>query len=464
MSVTVHIAYVLWLLLGAVAFYKLPPRKAVLATFISGWLFLPNAGYDILALHSKPNIVSAGVLVWSAIFHSQLWLRLRLRLIDVPMLVWCCFCPLASSITNDLGNYDAVSALVYSVLLWGVPYLVGRLYFGSIEGLRELAIGVLMAGIVYVPFCLWEIRMSPHLHEHLYGFRQHDFAQTYRFGGWRPMVFKQHGLAVALGMGTATLLALWMWGSGTLKKLWGVPSGLIALVLCVTTVLCKSVNAIVLVIFGSIVYVLNKSLKTALPIVFLALLPPLYMYLRITGSFSGEALVTLTGQTINEDRAQSIEFRLVNEKLLLDQAFKKKLLGWSRWGGSRIRDKAGRDLAITDSVWIIVFGVNGIVGLIALTAFQLLPVFVLLLRCPAKYWPHPKIAPAGALAVVLVLDMVDDMFNSMYDPLFFIAAGALMGLTKHSVVAALKPSILAAQRRLLPASAPQVVTARTPGF
>src|SRR5713101_9397694 len=113
-------------------------------------------------------------------------------------------------------------------------------------------------------------------------------------------------------------LALWMWGSGTLKKLWGVPSGLIALVLCVTTVLCKSVNAIVLVIFGSIVYVLNKSLKTALPIVFLALLPPVYMYLRITGSFSGEALVTLTGQTINEDRAQSMEFRLVNEKLLLD--------------------------------------------------------------------------------------------------------------------------------------------------
>jgi len=102
--------------------------------------------------------------------------------------------------------------------------------------------------------------------------------------------------------------------------------------------------------------------------------------------------------------------------------------------------------------------------MVLLAGSVILPVFVLLLRCPAKYWPHPKIAPAGALAVVLVLDMVDNMFNSMYDPSFFIAAGALMGLTRHSVVAALKPSILAAQRRLLPASAPQVVTARTPGF
>jgi len=464
MSVTVHIAYVLWLLLGAVLFYRLAPRKAVLATYILGWLFLPNAGYDIIAMHSKPTIIGAGVVAWSLVFHPKLWLQFRPRLIDVPMLVWCCFCPLVSSLTNDLGNYDAASALVYSLLVWGVPYMMGRLYFNSVQGLRDVAIALVVAAIIYVPFCIWEIRMSPHLHQNLYGFRQHDFAQTFRFGGWRPMVFKQHGLAVALGMATATLSAFYMWRSGTLKRLWGVPIGQVALVLAVTTVLCKSVNGVILMLAGAIVYAVSKGLKTALLVILLATIPPIYMYSRVSGTFSGEALVTLTGEAINEERAASMDFRVTQENMLLNQAFKKKLLGWSRWGGNRIKDKQGRDMSVTDSVWIIVLGVNGIVGLVAISAFQLLPVVVLLLRCPGRYWAHPKIAPAAALALILVLDMIDDMFNSMYDPLFFIAAGALMGLTRQSVVAALKPSILAAKQRFRPVPIPQVATARTPGF
>ena len=57
-----------------------------------------------------------------------------------------------------------------------------------------------LGGLIYVPLCLFEVRMSPQLHNMVYGFAQHSFGQTVRGGGWRPMVFMQHGLAVGLFM------------------------------------------------------------------------------------------------------------------------------------------------------------------------------------------------------------------------------------------------------------------------
>ena len=61
---------------------------------------------------------------------------------------------------------------------------------------RTLLISIFIGGLLYVPLCLFEIRMSPQLHKLVYGFHQHIFAQTFRFEGWRPTVFLQHGLAV----------------------------------------------------------------------------------------------------------------------------------------------------------------------------------------------------------------------------------------------------------------------------
>jgi len=461
MSITVHIAYVLWMLTGLTCFYNLAPRKAVLITVISGSLFLPNVGYNIYALHNKETMMSAGVLICSLIFHGQIWSQLRLRLVDLPMLVWCYVSPFASSMSMSLGTYDALSAIVYNLLVWGVPYLLGRLYFGSVTGLRELGIGLLVAGLVYLPFCLWEIRMSPHLHQQLYGFRQHDFAQHFRFGGWRPMVFKQHGLAVSLLMGAATLQAIWLWRSRGLKQLWGVPIGLIALALLATTVMCKSVNGVVLVLLGTAVFFINKYLKIALPILFLVAAPPLYMYLRSTGDFSGAALISF-GEAINEDKGGSVRFRITNENILIEKALERRILGWSRWGGNRVTDKSGKDISTTDGFWIITLGTSGIFGLAAVTAFLLLPVLVLLRRCPVRYWAHPKIAPAGVLAVVVALYMIDNLLNSMYDPIFAVAVGALTGLTRQSVVRALKSSLAGVPRTARPpALVPQVV-ARAP--
>ena len=51
-----------------------------------------------------------------------------------------------------------------------------------------------MPGLV-VPF-VGIMLISPQLHFMTYGFYQHEFTQVVRMGGYRPMVFLQHGIAV----------------------------------------------------------------------------------------------------------------------------------------------------------------------------------------------------------------------------------------------------------------------------
>ena len=54
--------------------------------------------------------------------------------------------------------------------IWGLPYLFGRMYFGTPEDLRYFAIGMAVGGLAYVPPCIWESRMSPQLLQQVYGY------------------------------------------------------------------------------------------------------------------------------------------------------------------------------------------------------------------------------------------------------------------------------------------------------
>ena len=64
---------------------------------------------------------------------------------------------------------------------------------------------------------------------------------------------------------------------------------------------------------------------------------------------------------------------------------------------------------------------------------------------------------------MLALYMIDNVFNDMYDPAFVIAAGALMGLRKTSVVLALKPPLIPAPAtHVRPALGSSIATSRVP--
>src|SRR5207249_880690 len=170
-----------WIPFVLLLFLLLPPRRAVITAFLIAWLFLPMAGYKLSGLpdYTKMSATVMGVMMAAALFDTDRILAFRPKWIDIPVILFCTS-PAISSYTNGLGAYDGASEIVRQTVTWGLPYLIGRIYFSDLEGIRELAIGLFVGGLIYVPLCLVEIRLSPQLHKWTYGFYQHAFVQTIR--------------------------------------------------------------------------------------------------------------------------------------------------------------------------------------------------------------------------------------------------------------------------------------------
>lgn len=428
MNFATYLALLGWPLVALTLCAMLPPRRAVITAFIVAWLFLPMAKLPIPGLPdwTKISATCVSLLAGLLIFDLGRLTSFRPRWIDLPMAAWC-LCPFATSLTNDLGLYDGLSASLGMAVTWGLPYLFGRLYLNDVDGLREMAVGLFLGGLVYIPFCLFEFWMSPQLHHIVYGYHQHSLAMSWRFGGWRPSVFMDHGLMVAMWMSMSSLVGIWLWVSGTLRSLRGIALTWFLVPLLVTAVLCKSAGALALLVVGSLVFLLTRRLQSPKPLFFLGAVAPLYILLRLTGLWSGAGLVELV-KVASEDRGASVETRFHHENLLSARALQRPVFGWGGWGRSRIRDESGTDTSVTDGLWIIELGVRGFVGLTAMLSVFLLPLAALVRVVPAREWTRARAAPAAALAAVVMLYLIDCLPNAMISPIYMLAAGGISAL------------------------------------
>ncbi len=439
-----------WLGVAYVAFRKLPGPVAALIVVIVGQLFLPEIVAEptepgappALALpvfkFTKANTIGYALLVGSLAADWRRWLSILPEWYDLPMAAWC-VCPLFPAVINGIGPlggfYEGGKQTLDEILAWGVPYWCGRLYLGSREGLRAAAAAIVLGGIVYAPLCLAELRLSPQLHRWIFGYHQHDFIQTMRDGGYRPMVFMEHGLMVALWMTTAALTAFWLWHERTFRVVGLLPAwpaiglGWVVLGLTAVVLLMHSAGAVVLGAIGAAALLVGKRLHTAVPLVILILLPPIYVTARYTEIWDGQDLVALTREFGNSERAASLDFRLKNEYKLLDRAKEQPLFGWGDSGAARLVEDHSRAKIVTDSTWIIAVGNHGLFGLAAFLAALMTPVLRFLRYRPFAAWNDhgPWTAPPAVLAVVLSLYLLDHMVNSMVNPVFALVAGALAG-------------------------------------
>jgi hypothetical protein len=447
---------VAWVLVVLGLFPALHRRRAVLATFLLGLLFLPEVGSMGAAsrgiapisagpLHlTKDNAISYAALLAVLLYDWKRLLAGRPRWFDVPMVVWCA-CPLVSAFTNDPppdGSWavrDGLSQALQQTVTWGIPYLLGRLYVRDYRSYQDVALGIVLAAVMYAPLCLVEVRFSPHLHNLAFGFSQHEFLQTIRFGGYRPMVFCKHGLTLALWMVVATLLGAWLcWGRPTdsdpsapetdgtsrLRALlsWGV------FLLLPTVVLLKSTGALALGVLGAAALWLGRAFPSRAWLLVLVAVPPLYVTARTSGAWTGEGLVELVKNNLGEDRAQSLEFRLRNEDRLIQRALERPLFGWGGWHRARVFDEEGNDTTVTDGLWILALGDRGITGLLALGAVLLLPALRFACLFPPRTWSRRLPGPVTVCAVVLVLFAIDSLLNAGFTHLYPFLAGAVVGV------------------------------------
>src|SRR5271169_6181958 len=163
------VALLAWIPIGLYFFHRYPIRVAVLLNFIAGWAVLPTANfvpteapfpYWILGVGlpagyfvTKATITGLTGLAGVLLFDPRAVRRFHLTPWDFPMMMWCAV-PLLSGIANPGALREGLRGVFYLLLAWGVPYLLGRLYFSDNASLLLAAKAFVMAGLLYVPICL----------------------------------------------------------------------------------------------------------------------------------------------------------------------------------------------------------------------------------------------------------------------------------------------------------------------
>jgi len=471
-SLTAQIALLLVVPTAAILFSTLRPHQAAAVAMFGAMLFLPEqVGFDVPGLPSmdKRTLPPLVVLVALLLTASRRLTPAQLLRRSDWFLVVLFLGAFATGYSNSdpvprgpltirgIGTRDALSDVAGILLGIIAPYVVGRAQIRTSRELRDFAAILVGANLAYLPLIYFELRMSPQLHHLIYGFSQHSFVQTIRYGGYRPMVFMSHGLTLAL-FSFAGVVAAWALTRRGFRT-FGALSVPVALVLSITHVLLKSTGAIIYALVALALLFLVKRRAGLVVTALLCAVVLTYPSSRATNTFPTTWLVE-QAQRISYDRAQSLQFRFDNENLLLEKARQRFWFGWSSWGRSRVYDADGRDIAVTDGAWVIVLGVYGVVGFYAffglltsasLTAFRALR----------------QLRPAdahllSAMAWVQVFLVVDLIPNGIGSNLHLYLTGCIVGAA-HSLVKE-STSCATVFRRHDPLRAPDFVAKGVIGF
>lgn len=415
-------------------------RRAIIVSFVVAWLFLPMTSLHFAGIPSydKMSATCGGILLAALIFDSETMLNLSFcpSIVDLPMIIWC-ICPIFTAFANDpeLTTHDGFSWALQQTISFGLPYMIGRIYFANRDALRELAIAIFIGGLVYMPLCLYEMRFSPSLHFMIYGYYQHSLGQQYRANGfYRPMMFMEHGLAVSLYMANATLAGIWLWWTGALTKLKGISIGWLLPPMAATTILCQSWGASALFVAGLLCMFCYMKLNTRTILIVLLLIPAAYVSSRTLFHWNGAGVQDFLLKYTDPARTQSMMYRIDNEEEILKRAFQHPWFGWGGYARAfEVKGISIFDFIFTpDSLWINAFGPWGWCGLGSLLA---LGAPLLFLRIPRWAYGSAELSGVIIFAILFALYQIDNMSNNMPNPLFVLGLGGLCGLVRNGALA-----------------------------
>lgn len=428
----------LWPFVSVQLFRRFTPDVALVWTVLGGYLLLPPLVALNLPLvpdlnkESIPNLTAAAIVLFA--------LRERISILPASplgkmLILLFVLSPFATVLTNGdpvdrahhmlpgMRIYDSVAAVTNQAIAL-LPFFLARRYLAEPRSMRVTLVALVLAGLAYSIPMLIEVRLSPQLNVWIYGFFQHDFFQTIRFGGYRPVVFLPHGLWVAFFTLMCVLSAAALWRFGTMEER---PRFLLAWVyLVVMLVLCKSAGPLVYAVTLTPLILLAPVRLQVILAAALAVIVISYPLLRGAHLVPLETILGLA-ELGDADRAHSLAFRIANEEALLDRASLKPWFGWGGYGRNLIYDEvSGRLLSISDGAWIIVLGIYGWLGYIA--QFGLLALPLLLIAREVIRNRQLALSPhVAAVALILAANLADLLPNATLIPFTWLLAGALLG-------------------------------------
>ncbi|MEZ5798319.1 MAG: hypothetical protein R3D63_13015 [Paracoccaceae bacterium] len=428
-----------WPLVTWQLFRRLDPARALIWTILAGYLILPPATrFDFPVV---PDLDKDTVPALAALFCALFLLRDRVSLLPQGrlgrvLIGLFVLSPFVTVLTNadpirvasghDIAGmriYDSVAAVANHVI-YALPLFLGRRYLATPQAARALVGALVAAGLAYSLPMLVESRFSPQMNVWVYGFFQHDFFQTIRFGGYRPVVFLPHGLWVAM----FTLMCLG--AAATLLREGPAearPRQLMAfLYLAFMLAICKSAGVAVYAMAMLPLILLASRRWQVLAAAGLAVVVMAYPILRGAHLVPLEAIVDFA-RGLSPERAWSLQFRVENEELLLTRAELRPWFGWGGYARNFIRDPvSGEITTIADGAWVIQIGTYGWMGYLAEFGLLALPLWLLgreALAQPAQVFS----APVAALALIFAFNLLDLLPNGTLVPVSWLIAGALLG-------------------------------------
>ncbi len=448
-----YLMLLIWPVVSVVLFRRLSPERAILWCILAGYMLLPPvAEFDLPLVPDMDKFTIPSIMAFIlciGLLRKKVPLLPRHPLARVLTLLFA-FAVVPTVMTNGdpiifevLAGSDPIvfivdmlpglrwrdlgSVMINQIIIL-MPFLLARRYLSSPEAQKELLLAFCIAGLAYSIPSLIEIRLSPQINIKVYGFFQHNFSQTMRQGGFRPIVFMPHSLWLALFMFSAVLATTALARAAQGRE--RIRLAMAAAYLFWVLILCKS--------FASLAYGLSFVPMVALAsarwqiraALLLAAIAITYPMLRNLGLIPTEAILA-QAEALSAERAQSLGYRFDNEALMLQRAAEKPWFGWGGWGRNLVRNsETGSIISIPDGHWILVFGSLGWLGYLAEMGLLCLPLALLgrEIRRRGKKGISPFATP---IALILAATMVDMMLNDTLVPMTWLCAGSILGYAER---------------------------------
>ena len=423
--------FVLWSLI------RYPVKKAIFISISLSTLLLPSAfeaNLPLLPPLDKSNIAGLSIVLFLLLLRKKfrifqpglsttlfiayfIVIGITVELNAMPIII------IGGKFLPGLTHHDTFS-LIIRLTIYTLPFYLGRYFSTSLRDTELFFKIMVVMALVYTLPMLFELKMSPQLHNIAYGYQPSEFVQEVRENGYRPMVFVGHGLSLAFWLSTCVLAA-----SALLKnKVRATILSPLALVsyLFVILIFCKTWSATIYAMLGMIFILKSRPATQVKWSLILAALVILYPVAKVNSILPEKEIISVISQ-YSPDRAQSLEFRLRNENEMLTHALERPYFGWGNWGRNRIySDWDGRDVSVIDGRWIAELGTNGWVGFIVCYLILLAPLYYA--RKTFKYIKEPKDQVFfAALAVILTICILDSIPNTGMGPIHLFLAGILLG-------------------------------------
>jgi hypothetical protein len=422
-------------LIALLLFRFVTPSCAVATTCFAGWLILPVGNFPAGSTDTVFPYWITGVAVPSDMLLTKMWwppvvalvgalwvdrqnlVRWRPGWADVPIAMWCAWPLLQWPLVENPEPQPWIASL-YLCAAWGVPWLLGRVYFCGKDGSRQLMAWMVAGMTVIVPIALVEGAFGPKFYQWFYGPHPFRFDGVQRYVGFRPLGFFEDGNQYGIWVAATALAAVWLCKTSIDWRGRFLAAAILSLVIAL---LSQSLGAIVLLCAGlALSLTINRSLMRWSFVLFLLMIVSGgVVYLSGKVPLRALAEKTVVGramvETMRSSGRGSFIWRIARDQSALPLISAHPLVGTARWDWWRKNNERPWGLAF------LILGQFGLIGLMLAFGATLTPA----LRALATTRPAGSMDPATPLAVIVLMAGADALLNSFLFYPVILFAGAL---------------------------------------